>query len=96
MEVTKAAIQTGIIGTEDDFEILVSNAFPKKSAPDANISGKFLMALTMHHIKRKLKCCNLTLDSLTYRMARHSKLEGLELLRVKINTYLVKNIKPTH
>jgi hypothetical protein len=96
VEVKNAAMQTGLLQTENDFDSLVSKAFPKESAPDTNISGKFLMALTMHHIKQKLKCANFDLDSLTYRLARHSKLLDLTPLAVGISNYLGRNINPAH
>lgn len=87
-EVQTAALESGKCKTPEEFCKLVESAFPKDAEPDSNISGKYLLALVSHHIKRHLNWGTVTADSITYRLARHSTLRELESLKVDVNVYL--------
>lgn len=88
IEVRKAAEQTNLFKSEDEFIEFVSNAFPPSISNDINICGKFLLALTMHYMKSKLKFGNISFESLTYRLANHSRLLDLNPLKTSIDNYL--------
>lgn len=88
IEVQDKALQLGKFKTEKEFAKFLDTVFPKNAEPDSNISGKYLLALASHHVKKHLNWGTVSLDSLTYRLARHSSLLGLEPLRNGVNAYL--------
>ncbi|MFZ3173810.1 MAG: DUF4435 domain-containing protein [Thiobacillus sp.] len=88
IEVQEKALQLGKFKTEVEFSNFLDAVFPKNAEKDSNISGKYLLALAGHHVKRSLSWGNVSLDSLTYRLARHSSLLGLESLNVSVKAYL--------
>lgn len=88
IEVLEKAMQLGKVKSEKEFAKLLDTAFPKNIEPDTNISGKYLLALASHLIKKHFNLGTVSLDSLTYRLARHSSLFGLEPLKSGVNDHL--------
>jgi Protein of unknown function (DUF4435) len=75
---------------KDDVEIkeFISKSIPRTSPRHVNISGKFLLALLFHHLRHCRVISNVTLDSLTYRLARNCVTTGLQSLGTKIRRFL--------
>ena len=69
-------------------ENYINNVFAKESVHGSNISGKFILALTYHYLRSKVKLGNTTFDSLLYRLACNGTLEKLSPLKKQIQNYL--------
>lgn len=87
-KVQEKAIETRIHKSEKEFSKFAKTVFQNGGNPVSNISGKFLLALTMHHIQRRIKFGNISFDSLSYRLARHCSLLDLEPMKNEIIAYL--------
>jgi len=87
--------ERGEFESEEDVFLFLNDVFPPASlgGVDSNISGKFILAMTMHYLKNKMKCGNISLDSLAFRLAKNSNLEGLSMLRNQIQEYLNLNMR---
>lgn len=83
-------IERGLFKSERDVLSYLDSVFSPASSGDfdSNISGKFILAMTMHYLKKKIKCGNISLDSLTFRLAKNSNLAGMSTLRDQIREYL--------
>ena len=88
--VKEMALRKSIFKSDEEFLDFVTNVFPKDITSDVNINGKYLLTLTMHYLNLKLKAGNLSLNSLTYRLARHCNLSELKFLKTNINDFLEK------
>lgn len=71
-----------------DVEAWISKPFPRTSPRHAHICGKFLLAMLFHYLRYREVISNVTLDSLTYRLATNCKLRGLRTLGRQIGGYL--------
>jgi hypothetical protein len=82
----------GVFPSQKDYDLFLAAAFPPSKTADTHISGKFVMAMTYHHMRRGCKVGNVPADSIRYRLARNSELKSLESLGASIREYLERSL----
>ena len=78
----------GMLTKNKEFTRFLAHVFPRKGPRDANISGKFLLAMLYHYLRTKVRLGNCRLDSLCFRLAKNSSLTELRFLRLRIRRFL--------
>ncbi len=89
-DVRRELINRGIFASKKEVAGFLKSAFPKTGPRDANISGSFLLAMTMHYLREKISIGNISLDSLLFRLARHCSSRKLRPLQLNIERYLAR------
>lgn len=86
--VRDATLQARIFADAQSFSVFLSSAIPRQGPRDANICGKFLLAMAYHYLRHKASIGNVNFDSLRYRLARNNSGRKLQFLRRLIAAYL--------
>jgi len=86
--VAKLLTAAGHISRMDDYQLLSNAAFGSKRHNMRHISGKFILRLFYHHLRKAGLVKNVRIDSLTYRLASVSSLSRLRRFKVRVNQYI--------
>lgn len=90
VQLYEALAEKGIVTSREELDSLMDSAFARRSYVRANISGRYLLAILVSHMRHVgLLKAAVRIDSLAVRLARTSKLRRFNGVRGRIGTYLV-------
>ena len=86
--VCDATVHAKIFPDAESLSTFLDAAIPRRGPHDANVCGKFLLAMSYHYLRHKVSIGNVSQDSLRYRLARNNSGRKLRPLKLAIRAYL--------
>lgn len=85
-----ASRQGKVLDINEEFRRNASTYFPVSHVDHlhSTISGKHVIHMLFHHLKRKFRTASTTIDSFCYRLAEHCKFDSLTDLRDYVSSYI--------